>query len=249
VDLSVVIPAFNEGRRILRNLEEVRRFLETSVARWEIIVVDDGSRDDTADRVAECAEVRLLRNGRNRGKGYSVRRGMLEATLATVLFTDADLSTPIEEAIQLCGAIDDGADIAIASRKASSAKRVRRTAHRRLMAAGFRLLVKAIALRGFHDTQCGFKMFRRTTVREVFGRQRLERWGFDVEILYIARKLGLRIVEVPVSWTESAETRLRATTPLSMARDLLLIRLWDLGGFYSEASLPVVGEGRLEGGE
>lgn len=246
MELAVVVPAYNEARKILGTIETIRAHLERTFERCEIIVVDDGSEDATASLVAGAVArreadsggspggtaLRLLRNERNRGKGYSVRRGILEANLDPVLFTDADLSTPIEEADRLYAAIRGGADIAIASRRPAPGREVRRTLHRRALAAGFRLLVKAIALRGFYDTQCGFKMFRREAARAVFSRQRIERWGFDVEVLFIARRMGLAIAEVPVSWKESPETRLKLTTPLAMLLDLLAIRRHALLGRY-----------------
>ena len=232
MQLSVVIPAFNEGHRILSTIDRVAKFCERELSQWEIIVIDDGSIDDTSSVVSKVARVRLLRNERNRGKGYSVRRGMLEARLDPVLVSDADLSTPIEEALQLLAALDAGAQVAIASRIPSQTKIVRRTPGRKLMAMVFRMLVKVIVLRGFHDTQCGFKMFRLTAAQEIFPHQRLERWGFDVEVLYLARRLGFQVVEVPVTWHESTESRLKWTTPLTMLGDLFTIRWNDLLGRY-----------------
>ncbi|MGQ9590549.1 MAG: dolichyl-phosphate beta-glucosyltransferase [Planctomycetota bacterium] len=246
MELAVVVPAYNEARKILGTLEAIRTHLEKAFERYEIIVVDDGSEDATASLVAgeiarreadpgealRLLSLRLLRNERNRGKGYSVRRGVLEANLDPVLFTDADLSTPIEETERLYAAIRGGADIVIASRRPAPGRKVRRTLHRRALAAGFRLFVKTVALRGFYDTQCGFKMFRREAARAIFSRQRIERWGFDVEVLFLARRLGFAIAEVPVSWTESPETRLKFTTPLTMLRDLLAIRRNELLGRY-----------------
>jgi dolichyl-phosphate beta-glucosyltransferase len=235
--LSIVIPAFNEGHRILETLQTISAFCERSLEEWELIVVDDGSRDSTSARVGERPDVRLLRNERNLGKGFSVRRGMLAARLDPVLFTDADLSTPIDEATQLLRAIESGAGVAVASRLPRT-KEVRRTAHRRLMAAAFRWCVKLLVLRGFHDTQCGFKMFRREAVQQIFPRQRISRWGFDVEVLFLARRLGISVFEVPVSWHESTETRLRMTTPLFMLLDLLRIRWNALTGAYGLGQPP-----------
>lgn len=232
MNLSVVVPAYNEARRIRSTVESVSAFCREHVDAWEILVVDDGSADDAAGALEGADGVRLLRNDVNRGKGFSVRRGMLEAGLDPVLFTDADLSTPIDEAVGLMQAIADGADLAIAVRTRRGGKVVKRTPHRRLMGAVFRLAVRTIVLRGFSDTQCGFKMFRRDAARRVFSRQRIERWGFDVEILYIARKLGLRIAEVPVSWQESSESRLKLTTPLTMLGDIIRVRWNDLRGMY-----------------
>ena len=232
MQLSVVIPAYNEGHRILTTLERVVEFSRSKLDRWEILVVDDGSTDGTAEVVSRSTDARLLRNGANRGKGYSVRHGMLEATLDPILFTDADLSTPIGEALPLMRALDAGASVAIASRLPDSGKQVRRTPHRRLMALVFRWVVKAIALRGYHDTQCGFKVFRRDAARAIFSRQRIDRWGFDVEVLYLAGKLALQVAQVPVAWQESTESRLKLTTPLTMIADLLRIRWYDVRGFY-----------------
>ncbi len=189
-----------------------------------MIVVDDGSSDATAARAESFAGVRCLRNGTNQGKGYSVRRGALEAKFDYVVFTDADLSAPIEEVRRLIRAADEGADLAIGSRRFDVTTTVRRTPLRRLMAAVFRLLVKVLVVRGIEDTQCGFKLFRRDAARYVFSRQRLGGWGFDVELLYIARSGGYRIVEEPVSWTESEQSRLQWHTPFTMAVDLVRIR-------------------------
>ena len=230
--LSVVIPAYNEGHRILATVEELSRFCEREFQQFEIIVVDDGSSDNTASALRDFRGVKLLENEGNRGKGYSVRRGMLEAKLDAVLFTDADLSTPVTETLPLLEALRGGADVAIASRAHSADKEVSRSLRRKLMASVFRLLVKVIVLRGFHDTQCGFKMFRNAAARKIFSLQRLDRWGFDVEVLFLARKLGLTVTQIPVAWVESTETRLKFTTPLTMIGDLLRVRWNDLLGRY-----------------
>jgi glycosyltransferase involved in cell wall biosynthesis len=232
MQISVVVPAYNEAHRIRATIEKIIEFCTRELSQWEVIVVDDGSSGDTEGALRGLKGVRCLRNERNRGKGYSVRRGMLEARFDPVLFTDADLSTPIEDALALHRAIENGADVAIGSRLPDPSKQVRRTALRKLMAVVFRLLVKVIAIRGFHDTQCGFKMFRRAAARDLFAAQKLERWGFDVEILYLARRKKLKIVEVPVSYRESPESRLSFLTPLAMVRDLLQIRLHAIRGRY-----------------
>lgn len=237
MNLSIVVPAYNEKHRIRATVERISDFCRkaadgSEIGSWEIIVVDDGSTDGSPEILSELNGIRFLRNEGNRGKGYSVRRGMLEAALDPVLFTDADLSTPIDEARNLLAAIEGGADVAIASRIRGSGKHVKRTPHRRLMALVFRLAVKAIALRGHADTQCGFKMFRREAAQRIFSLQRIERWGFDVEVLYLARKLRLRVAEVPVAWHESTESRLKLTTPLEMLGDLIRVRWNDLRGLY-----------------
>ncbi len=232
MQISVVVPAFNETPRIRWTAECVTAFLEREFDEFEVIVVDDGSDVDAQTLLAGLPHVRCLRNDVNRGKGYSVRRGMLEARFDPVLFTDADLSTPIEEALFLWREIDAGADIAIGARLRDSSKQVRRPPLRRLMAFVFRLCVKLIALRGFYDTQCGFKMLRRNTARALFGVASLDRWGFDVEILFMARRRGLRVAQVPVSYSESKQSRLSFLTPLTMLCDLLRIRWNALRGRY-----------------
>ena len=236
MNLSIVIPSYNEADRIGDSLKVILEFCRSELDEWEIIVVDDGSSDGTSAVAASQGRVQCLRNAKNMGKGYSVRRGMLAAIHDPVLFTDADLSTPIAEALALCEALHS-ADIAIASRKAVPQKTVSRKPHRKLMALVFRSLVKIIALRGVHDTQCGFKMFRRAAVQEVFPLQTVERWGFDVELLYIARKTQLRIVEVPVQWNEADSSRLGAAAPMTMVVDLLRVRWNDLCGRYRAKSL------------
>lgn len=230
--LSVVIPAYNEAHRIADSLREVLEFCEARLSDWEVIVVDDGSSDATEQEVRAVEKVEYIRNEENRGKGFSVRRGVMAARCDHVLFTDADLSAPIAEAGRLLAAIEKGADVAIASRRFDVTTTVDRTLGRRLMAFSFRLLVRLVVLRGIDDTQCGFKMFRREAARTIFPKQRLDGWGFDVELLYIARRHGYRIAEVPVSWTESSESRLKWYTPLSMLVDLLRIRLNGLLGRY-----------------
>lgn len=231
--ISIVVPAYNEGHRLPSTIETLRSFCERRYEDWEIIVVDDGSTDNTRAVLESLSpEIRGLHNAVNRGKGFSVKRGMAAAKLDPVLFTDADLSTPIEEVIGLEAALEAGADIAIGSRSRRSEK-VQRTWKRKLMALVFRVLVKVLVVRGFGDTQSGFKLFRAEAAREISALQRLDRWGFDVELLYIARKLGWTVVEVPVAYRESAESRLRLWTPLTMIGDLLKVRINALMGWYS----------------
>ena len=223
-ELSIVFPAYNEAERLPDTLARVSRFCREKLDRYELIVVDDGSADGTEAVVREFADVRYLRNEVNRGKGETVKRGMLEAELDTVLFSDVDLSTPIEEALALLDALDGGADVAIGSRRFDGEKQVRRSWPRKLMAWGWRTLVHVLVLKGIHDTQCGFKMFRSKAAREVLALQRLEGWAFDVEVLYLARRLGYSIVEVPVEWHEAGDSRLGLFSPLQMALDLFKVR-------------------------
>ena len=222
--LSIVFPSYNEAARLGEALASVSCFCRAELDRYELIVVDDGSADDTEAVVREFEEVRYLRNEVNRGKGETVKRGMLAAELDTVLFSDVDLSTPIEEALALLKALEEGADVAIGSRRFDGEKQVRRSWPRKLMAWGWRVLVHRLVLAGIHDTQCGFKMFRRRAARDVLALQRLEGWAFDVEVLYLARRLGYSIVEVPVEWHESGDSRLGFFSPFRMALDLLKVR-------------------------
>jgi dolichyl-phosphate beta-glucosyltransferase len=238
-ELSIVIPAYNESRRIGATLEAAVAYLADSHTSGEIVVVDDGSRDDTAALVARYAEshpmVRLLRNDRNRGKGYTVRHGVLEARGDAVLFCDADGSTPMAEASKLLAVLEAGqADLAIGSRALPKSELARpQPWYRRAMGWGFRNLVRLIAIRGFRDTQCGFKAFRRDVAQAVFRRQTLDGFAFDVEVLFIARRLGYRVVEVPVRWLDSPDSRVRAGRDSArMLLDLFRIRVRALKGAY-----------------
>lgn len=204
-------------------------------------MVDDGSADGTARVVEEFArsrpEVRLLANGRNRGKGYSVRHGMLKATGEWVLFTDSDLSAPIEEARKLFEAARrEGALIAIGSRALDrSLISVHQSWFRETAGRIFNLIMRALTGLPFHDTQCGFKLFEARAARDVFGRQRIERWGFDAEVLFIARKLGYKTVEVPVRWSHAEGTKVRMLRDsLNMFIDLWRVRWNHLRGLYRE---------------
>jgi len=246
--LSVIIPAFNEAHRIERSLHDVTRYLERQPFSSEVIVVDDGSRDATAALVHAFAEtwrservsVRLLRNERNFGKGYSVRRGFLNARGEIVLFTDADLSTPIAEAERLLRLIEtEGADVAFGSRGLDRRFILRPQSRLRQWAGRiFNLLMRALTGLPFKDTQCGFKAYRREPLRLIFQSQRIFGFGFDVEILYLARKRGLRLRETPVLWAHAEGTKVRMVRDAwRMALDLFRIRMNDWLGRY--ASLDV----------
>ena len=238
--ISIVIPAYNEGRRLGASLEAVLGYLKSRpFEKREVLVVDDGSTDDTV-AVAErfCAshpEVRLLRNPGNCGKGYAVRHGMLEAAGDWVLFSDADLSAPIEELDKLLEAAQRRqAAVAIGSRALDrSLIAVHQSPFRENAGRIFNWLMRLITGLPFHDTQCGFKLFARRAAHEVFRRQRLERFGFDPEALYIARKLGFQAVEVPVRWSHSEGTKVRMLRDsFDMFLDLARIRFNDLLGRY-----------------
>jgi glycosyltransferase involved in cell wall biosynthesis len=239
LDLSIVIPAFNEERRLPKTLDSIVAFLQSRPIRTEIIVVDDGSTDATSQLVAnyqnKYAGLRLVSNGRNRGKGFSVRHGMLEARGEYALFTDADLSTPIEEADKLLAALkEQGYDAAIGSRAVDrSLIQIHQSAARERAGILFNYMVRWIMGIGFSDTQCGFKAFRLDRARIIFEQQRIERFGFDPEILFLAKRHGLRVAEVPVRWSHDAATKVNVMADgMRMLLDLLVIREFALRGFY-----------------
>jgi glycosyltransferase involved in cell wall biosynthesis len=243
--LSIVIPAYNEQKRIGRSLDAILTFLKTQTYRAEIIVVDDGSSDGTAARVAERIpqfhkaghELRVLTNDPNRGKGYSVKRGLTEARGEIVLFTDADLSSPITEAPKLIDPISgDSADVAFGSRALNRELiGVRQPIFRDFGGRVFNFFMKTITGLRYKDTQCGFKAFRRELSLAVFKLQSIERFGFDPEVLYIARKRGLRLLEVPVVWNDSEGSTVNyASDSIKMFVDLLRIRLNDIAGRYDD---------------
>jgi glycosyltransferase involved in cell wall biosynthesis len=216
-DLSIVIPAFNEELRLPQTLSLISSYIRASKRETEVIVVDDGSTDRTGDVAksfrSEIHRLRVVANDRNRGKGYSVRHGMMEASGRVVLFTDADLSAPIEEADKLLAALADH-DVAIGSRALNRKLiSVRQSLFREYAGMIFNFIVRASLRLPFVDTQCGFKAFRREPCRIIFQQQRIERFGFDPELLYLARHHGLRSAEIPVRWAHSPATK------VSMLRD------------------------------
>lgn len=230
--LSIVIPAYNEEKRLPQTLRQVLDWLALGAFSFrEVIVVDDGSRDGTARVVEEFAKasacLRLVKDPGNRGKGYAVRHGMLEAKGEWILYTDADLSTPITEIEKLCRAASEkGAKVAIGSRALDrSLVEVHQPALRELSGRAFNLVMRAVTGLSFRDTQCGFKLFRADAAREIFSRQKQEGFSFDVEDLLIAKKLGLRAVEVPVRWANVEGTKVRLTQGMMSFVDLVKIRM------------------------
>jgi glycosyltransferase involved in cell wall biosynthesis len=207
-----------------------------------VIVVNDGSTDATAEMVCEYARkhpaLRLLDNPGNRGKGYSVRNGMLHAKGEILLFSDADLSSPIEEADPLFAAIGEGADIAIGSRWVDRRLQIRRQPlYRRLFGRIFNLALRIILGLQFKDTQCGFKAFTRRSAQTIFPLQKIERWGFDPELLYLATKFGFVVREVPVAWSHREGTRIHPVRDgIRMFGELLRIRWYALKGNYTPAN-------------
>ena len=243
---SIVIPAYNESERIGSALSSITACIRSRAWKAEVLVVDDGSADDTAAIVTawgrEHPEVRLIQNGRNRGKGYSVRNGMLQASGEIVMFTDADMSSPIEEAELLFAAIAAGADVAIGSRWLIGKRIVhKQPLYRRVFGRCFNALTRAVMRLPFADTQCGFKAFRHQAAHMVFGLQRIERWGFDPEILFIAIKRGLHVTEVPVTWGHDERSRISYLRDgLQMLLELVFIRWSALTGRYNREPMEVL---------
>ncbi|HKW61985.1 MAG TPA: dolichyl-phosphate beta-glucosyltransferase [Candidatus Acidoferrum sp.] len=236
-ELSIVIPAFNEELRLPATLERIASYLQGSRHDVEVLVVDDGSKDRTAT-VAESfrgriPSLRVVPNGMNRGKGYSVRHGVQEARGRIVLFTDADLSAPIEEADKLVDALQNF-DVAIGSRAVNrSLITVHESPFREFAGIVFNKIVRLILWLPFVDTQCGFKAFVRERCRIIFEQQTIERFGFDPELLYLARHHGLRAVEIPVRWGHSPATKINMMRDsLQMFLDVFVIRWNALRGRY-----------------
>lgn len=245
---SIIIPAYNESERLRPTLDELVRYFEQRNLDVEILVVDDGSRDDTRDIVREYAtmhsQIVLVENPGNRGKGYSVRNGMLHARGDICLFSDADLSSPITEAQKLFDAIAQGADIAIGSRWLQVELQTEpQPLYRQAFGRIFNLVLRLILGLHFADTQCGFKAFRRDAAQRIFPLQRIERWGFDPEILFLARRSGLRVEEVPVLWSHSEGTRLHPLRDgIRMFVEVLRIRWYAMTGEYTAEAITSPGK-------
>ncbi len=235
---SIVIPAYNEAHRLRTSLEHVLDYVGAQRWRAEILVVNDGSSDDTAEVVREFSRrnaiVRLIENPGNRGKGYSVRNGMLNAAGDILLFSDADFSSPIEEAPKLFAAIEAGANVAIGSRWLQPELQTHRQPWKRqVFGRIFNLLLRVILGLHFKDTQCGFKAFDRRSARSLFPAQKIERWGFDPELLFLATRLGLTVKEVPVQWAHDHASRIHPLRDgLRMFMDMLSVRWTYLRGGY-----------------
>src|SRR6266478_5823465 len=236
---SIIIPAYDESARIGATLATVLAYAEARGWDAEVIAVDDGSRDNTVEIVRSYAQsnprLRLLQNPGNRGKGYSVRNGRLHARGEVLLFTDADLSSPIEEAEKLFAAIAAGADVAIGSRwLRSDLQSQRQPLYRQLFGRIFNLMLRVTLGLTFRDTQCGFKAFTRRAAQTIFPLQTVERWGFDPELLYLAKKFSFKIAEVPVAWAHSEGTRISLLRDgIRMFAEMVKIRWNALTGKYS----------------
>jgi glycosyltransferase involved in cell wall biosynthesis len=254
--LSIVVPATNAAARIRGSLDAVVRYFARTGETVEVLVVDDGSMDATVEVVDRFAaeqpqggavSIRVLRNGRNRGKGYSIKHGVLLAQGDLVLTSDADFSTPIADLALLRQAVEkEGYDIAIGSRGLKDSRvEVRQAAWREMMGRGFNRLVRLLTGLPFRDTQCGFKLARRQEVLPLFRAARIERFAYDVEILYLARKAGLRVREVPVIWRNAEGTKVSALVdPLDMLKDIVRVVLRDRLGRYGRLGGQPAGAAR-----
>ena len=243
---SIVIPAYNESARIRSTIEKILVHIQRQGWDAEVLVVNDGSTDDTAQIVqsyaAENPALRLLDNPGNRGKGYSVRHGMLHANGEVMLFSDADLSSPIEEADKLFAAVNSGADVAMGSRwLRAELQTQRQPLYRQLLGRIFNLALRILLGLQYRDTQCGFKAFTRRAAQTIFPLQHIERWGFDPEILYLARKFGLKIQELPVQWAHRDGTRINPLRDgIRMFVEILKIRWYSITGKYDGGSPSTV---------
>jgi glycosyltransferase involved in cell wall biosynthesis len=242
---SFILPAYNESERLTTSLPKVLDYVSQRQLNAEIIVVNDGSKDDTAEIVRKFADVhpivRLLENPGNRGKGYSVRNGMLHARGAVLLFTDTDLSSPISEADKLFAALSSGADVAIGSRWLQSELQTQRQSLlRQFYGRTFNLFLRVFLGLNFCDTQCGFKAFTRQAAHIIFSRQHIERWGFDPEILFLARKFKLKAVEVPVEWAHDHRSKINPVRDgIRMGTEVLQVRWNEIQKKYEQPSIAM----------
>lgn len=241
--VSVVVPAYNEASCIQPNLEKIVQYLRSRFSRFEVIVVDDGSTDDTQRKVAEAAyqhcQITPISFPKNHGKGFAVRQGILKAKGDVVLFTDADLSTPIEETDKALEEVSKGYPIVIASRQhPDSTILVHQSWVREEMGKIFNLLVRILLPLAFRDTQCGFKCFSQKAAREIFNGTRIDGFSFDVEVLLNAWRLGYPIKEIPISWTDSPASKVRLIQgSLSIIKELFVIYWNDRKGLYGRKSV------------
>lgn len=237
--LSIIIPAYNEEKRLPRTLEQVFGFLQKQDYLAEVIVVENGSQDRTLEIALSFCErypqLRILQN-RERGKGLAVQRGMLEARGDYRFMCDADLSMPVEEIVRFLPPQLNDFDIAIASREAPGARRFNEPHYRHWIGRIYNFLIRLLVLPGLQDTQCGFKCFRGAVADELFRLQTLSGWAFDVEILFIGRRRGYRVVEVPIPWYYSSESKVHVLRDsLHMGKDLIQMRINAWRGVYDKA--------------
>jgi dolichyl-phosphate beta-glucosyltransferase len=233
---SIIIPAWNEERRMPNSLDRITAFVRQQRYRIEVIVVDDGSDDQTAAIVEDFSRehpfITLIRNPHG-GKGAAVKAGVVHGQGQYLIISDTDLAVPIEELSKFLPPKLDGYDLAIASREAKGSTRINEPYYRHLMGRVYNLLVRLVAVPGIQDTQCGFKAFRREVARNLFPFQTIEGWGFDVEILFIAQRFGYEIVEVPVTWYYGQRSKIRPIhDTVGMIQDLVQVRRNARKGLY-----------------
>ena len=238
--LSVVVPAFNEERRIDATLEDLVKYLDGQSYTWEVVVVDDGSTDATASivrrQVEELQATVRLESIPHSGKGWAVRHGMLAASGQYRFMCDADLAMPIEHLGAFLDRMEEGYDVVVGSREIEGARRFDEPLGRHLRGRVFNWLVRLIAVGGFKDTQCGFKCFRGEVAQELFRLQTTRGWGFDVEILHLAVQRRLRVLEMPIDWYHREFSKIRpVANSASMLRDTLMVRLRRIQGKYGPA--------------
>jgi glycosyltransferase involved in cell wall biosynthesis len=249
--LSIVIPAYNEERRLGPTLHRLHEYLSTQEYHWEIVVVSNGSTDDTAGLVRRCADevpnLRLI-DLPERGKGIASRSGALQSSGEIIFLCDADLSMPPHSLAAFLDVIET-ADIVVGSREAAGSKRYSEPWHRHFMGRVFNRLVQIVAVKGIEDTQCGFKALRHQAAYDLFTQQRLNGFAFDVELLYLARKYGYRVEELGIEWYFDDDTRVRpGIDTLGMVKELLMIRIRDsFGGYRARATSPATGRGDIGG--
>jgi dolichyl-phosphate beta-glucosyltransferase len=237
---SLVIPAYNESERITASLDKILAYIAQNNWDAEVLVVNDGSRDNTADVIRQYEKrspiIRLLENPGNRGKGYSVRHGMLQARGDVLIFSDADLSSPIYESAKLIREIENGADVAFGSRwLEADTQTERQSILRQIAGRVYNLLLRAILGLNYKDTQCGLKAFTREAAEKVFTRQKIERWGFDPELLFIAKKFGMKMVEIPVEWAHDDRSKINPVVDgFKMGMEMLKIRWNGITGRYDK---------------
>lgn len=237
--ISIIIPAYNEATRISSTIKEVWGYANRKFEYFEIIVVNDGSTDDTDEIVSSLAEsmahVKLFKQSVNTGKGASIKKGVLSTSTDFVLTCDADLSTPIEELETLFLWMSKGFDIVIGSRGMPESEIIQRQPwYREKMGKIFNMLVRFFVLKGIKDTQCGFKLFKGEVARHLFRKSKINRFSFDVEILYLAKKIGFRFKETPVRWADSPNSKVKVFfDSMNMLGDLFKIKMYGLLGLYS----------------
>ena len=236
MNISIIVPAYNEEKRIAKSLIEIDDFCKNNFENYELIIVDDKSQDNTADVVSylKFKNVKVLKNLKNMGKGFSVKEGILQARYPLVLFTDSDLPVPLTYLTEFIGYINQDYDIVIASKYMKSSKADAEIPFdRKIKGAIFRSIVKMFVVRKFSDTQCGFKLFKTLAAKKIVKYQTRDRFAFDAELLYIAQKMGYSIREVPVAWQNKKGSKVSLNDALKMLLDVIIISINKLTGRYS----------------